>query len=197
MAATRRGLISRLTAEQRGFTLIELTVTMALVAVGLIALVGSLDHSRELVNMSEKIETATHQGELELERVLAIEYSKLALNAAPTPSGDTSNPDYYASSGPPPRYQWDQGSTGPQTADLVIDAANGLISPSKITWQDTDSRLTGYLHRYVTWTGDMCSSCPGVQQAKRITVAVAVNGPEAPRRPVLISAIKVNPDSVG
>jgi prepilin-type N-terminal cleavage/methylation domain-containing protein len=197
MEAIRRLLAWRPIADERGFTLTELTVTASLVAVGLLALVSSFDHSRELVDMSEKIETATHQAELELERVMSLRYSQTALTAAPTPSGNPKDPDYYATAGSPPRYQWDQGATGPRSDDLIIDATNGAISPSKINWQDADSRLTGYLHRYVTWTGDMCSSCPGVQQAKRITVAVAVNGPDAPSKPILISAIKVNPDSTG
>lgn len=197
MAVTRRLRKSGLVADERGFTLIELTVTAALVAVGLLALASTFDHSRELVNMSEKIQTATHQAELEMERVMSLRYSQLALNASPTPSGNPQDPDYYVTAGAPPTYRWDQGSTGPRTDNLIIDAVNGAISPSKITWQDTDSRLTGYLHRYVTWTGDMCTSCAGVQQAKRVTVAVVVDGPDAPSRPILISAIKVNPDTTG
>jgi hypothetical protein len=177
--------------------MIELLVTVALVAVGLVGLVASFDHSRDLVNLNEKLETATHHAELEAERILALPYNRIALKTAPTTATDPKDPNYYVSSGPPPRYQWDQGSTGPKTDDLVIDATNGVLDPVKLAWQDSENRLSGHITRYVTWTGDMCASCAGVQQAKRVTVAVTLDGPDAPRKPILISTIKVDPDTTG
>jgi prepilin-type N-terminal cleavage/methylation domain-containing protein len=191
-------MLSRL-RDERGFTLTELVMTCALVAVGLVALTGTLDHSRDLVSLSEKIETANHQAELEVERLLSIPYATLSLRAAPTHSPNTSDPDFYVTNGPPPRYQWDQSGAG-QSNDLVVDTTNGAINPSTITWTDNATRLSGEIARYVTWTDDLCNeaSCePAEQRAKRITVAVTVNGPEAPRRPIVISTIKSDPVSTG
>jgi prepilin-type N-terminal cleavage/methylation domain-containing protein len=186
-------------AAERGFTLTELLMTCTLVAVGLVALTGTLDHSRDLVNLTEKIETANHQAELEIERMLAIPYATLALRTAPTNNTNPRDPDYYVSNGPPPTYRWDQSGAG-QSNQLVVDAVNGAVNPSRITWTDNETRLSGTIARYVTWTNDLCEqpSCePAEQRAKRITVAVTVNGPEAPRRPIVISTIKSDPVSTG
>jgi prepilin-type N-terminal cleavage/methylation domain-containing protein len=185
--------------QERGFTLTELMMTCALVAVGLVGLTGTLDQSRDLVNLTEKIETANHQAELEIERLLSIPYASLSLRAAPASSANTADPDFYVTNGPPPRYQWDQSGAG-QINDLVVDTVNGAINPSTITWTDNETRLSGEIARYVTWTNDLCEqpSCePAEQRAKRITVAVTVDGPEAPRRPIVISTIKSDPVSTG
>ena len=184
---------------QRGFTLTELMMTCALVAVGLTALTSTLDHSRDLVNLTEKIETANHQAELEIERLLSIPYASLSLRATPANSTDPRDPDFYVSNGPPASYRWDQSSPG-QTNQLVVDTVNGAINPSTVTWTDNETRLTGEIARYVTWTNDLCEqpSCePAEQRAKRITVAVTVSGPEAPRKPIVISTIKSDPVSTG
>jgi prepilin-type N-terminal cleavage/methylation domain-containing protein len=191
-------MVRRLRGE-RGFTLTELMMTCALVAVGLVGLTGTLDHSRDLVNLTEKIETANHQAELEIERLLSLPYATIAMRSAPAKSTNPSDPHYYIVTGPPAGYQWDQASPG-QSNDLVIDAVNGAVDPSKITWTDNETRLSGTIARYVTWTGDLCNqpSCePAEQRAKRITVAVTVNGPEAPRKPIVISTIKSDPQSTG
>src|ERR687896_429634 len=86
------------------------------------------------------------------------------------------------------------------TCALVVDAVNGAVDPSRINWTDNEARLSGTISRYVTWTNDLCEqpSCePAEQRAKRITVAVTVNGPEAPRKPIVISTIKSDPESTG
>jgi prepilin-type N-terminal cleavage/methylation domain-containing protein len=191
-------MVKRLRGE-RGFTLTELMMTAALVAVGLVALTSTLDHSRDLVNLSDKIEAANHQAELEIERLLSIPYAQIALKSAPAYNADPKDPNYYIITGPPPKYQWDQVAPG-QSSDLVIDAVNGVIDPSRITWTDNESRLSGTISRFVTWTDDLCErpSCePAEQRAKRITVAVTVDGPKSPRRPIVISTIKSDPVSTG
>jgi prepilin-type N-terminal cleavage/methylation domain-containing protein len=170
-------MVKRLRGE-RGFTLTELMMTAALVAVGLVALTSTLDHSRDL---------------------LSIPYAQIALKSAPAYNADPKDPNYYIITGPPPKYQWDQVAPG-QSSDLVIDAVNGVIDPSRITWTDNESRLSGTISRFVTWTDDLCErpSCePAEQRAKRITVAVTVDGPKSPRRPIVISTIKSDPVSTG
>ena len=191
-------MVRRLRGE-RGFTLTELMMTCALVAVGLTALTSTLDHSRDLVDLSDKIESANHQAELEVERLLSLPYASIALKSAPATSTNPSDPNYYVITGPPASYRWDH-TTGGQSNALVIDAVNGAVDPSRINWTDNEARLSGTISRYVTWTNDLCeqASCePAEQRAKRITVAVTVNGPEAPRKPIVISTIKSDPESTG
>jgi prepilin-type N-terminal cleavage/methylation domain-containing protein len=194
---TRR-IISRFRVE-RGFTLTELLMTCALVAVGLVALTGTLDHSRDLVNTTEKIETANHQAELEIERLLSLPYATLALRTTPTNSTDPKDPNYYVTNGPPATFQWDQTGGG-QSSQLVVDTVNGAINPIRSNWTDAETRLSGTISRYVTWTNDLCEqpSCePAEQRARRITVAVTVGGSDPLRKPIMISTIKSDPDSTG
>jgi prepilin-type N-terminal cleavage/methylation domain-containing protein len=188
----------RLAAED-GFTLFELLIAMAVTAVGLMALVSSFDHSRELVGNAEKIEVATHQAERQMERILSLDYAQVAHPAAPTNSTDSSNPRYYVTG---TSYQWDQGSTGPQSGTLVVDATNGSTEVNKRDWVDSESRLEGEVHTFVTQTGDLCAdtvtNCPtGTQSGKRVTVAVTVEGPTPLKKPVLISSLMINPAATG
>ena len=67
MPTSRRRM--RRLANEDGFTLFELLIAMAITAVGLMALVSSFDHSRELVSVAEKTEVASHQAERAMERV--------------------------------------------------------------------------------------------------------------------------------
>jgi prepilin-type N-terminal cleavage/methylation domain-containing protein len=190
-----RRLKRRLAAED-GFTLMELLVAMAVTAVGLMALVSSFDHSRDLVSLAEKTEIASHQAERAMERTLALPYVQVAHAAAPVNNPSPAHPASFVSGG---NYQWDQGSTGPQSDALEVDATNGQIANVQ-TWQDSQSRLSGEIHTFVTRTGDLCSGagCPaGDQRGKRVTIAVTVNGPRPLRRPVLISSVMIDPASTG
>jgi prepilin-type N-terminal cleavage/methylation domain-containing protein len=183
-------------AREDGFSLIELIVAALILSVGLLALVSGLDHSRDLVSRGEKVKTATHQAEQAIERVLALRYDRLALSSMPAGSTDQAHPGYYVSG---PNYQWDQGSTGPRWEALEVDPANGQVVGS-YAWEDSDSRLNGQVHQFVTRTGDRCTAagCPaGVQSAKRITVAVTVEGPDALPEPVVLSTLMIDPAATG
>lgn len=194
MPTSRRRM--RRLANEDGFTLFELLIAMAITAVGLMALVSSFDHSRELVSVAEKTEVASHQAERAMERTLALPYAQVAHVAAPVHDNDTKHPAFYVTSS---SYQWDQGATGPQSDNLEV-AANGLIT-NEATWQDSASRLSGKTYTFVTRTGDLCATatiCPaGDQRGKRVTIAVTVDGPRPLQRPVLISTVMTNPAQTG
>jgi prepilin-type N-terminal cleavage/methylation domain-containing protein len=199
---TDRRLPRRLAGED-GFTLFELLVAMAVTAVGLMALVSGFDHSRELVGTAEKTEVASHQAERAMERVLALPYAQVAHSVAPVHDNDTTDPAFYVNSG---AYQWDQGATGPQSDNLEVDAVNGQIV-NVASWEDSESRLSGEIHTFVTQTGDLCATytppsggtarCTGLERGKRVTIAVTVDGPRPLRRPVLISSLMINPAATG
>jgi prepilin-type N-terminal cleavage/methylation domain-containing protein len=181
---------SRGFAREDGFTLIELLVAMTVTAVGLIALVSSFDHSRDLVSVAEKTEVASHQAERQIEKILALEYPTVAHTTAPADSADPESPASFVNG---TSYQWDQGSTGPQANVMVVDAA-GLVASAPESWTDSESRLEGEVHSFVTWQSAACqtATCP-----KRVTVAVTVGGPRPLDRPVLISTVLVDPDDTG
>jgi prepilin-type N-terminal cleavage/methylation domain-containing protein len=199
--STRRRM--RRLANEDGFTLFELLIAMAITAVGLMALVSSFDHSRELVSVAEKTEVASHQAQRAMERVLAMPYAQVAHVNAPVHDNDTKHPAFYVTGTPGSSYQWDQDATG-QSDNLEI-AANGLIT-NETTWQDSASRLSGKTYTFVTRTGDLCptynppsgtAACTGTERGKRVTVAVTVDGPRPLSRPVLISTVMTNPAQTG
>ena len=195
MAELRRKL-----GREQGFSLVELLVAALILSIGLMALVSGLDHSRELTNRSEKTEAATHQAEEAIERILAMRYDRVALPVLPASSASEADPRYYVSGA---NYEWDQGTEGGQSEPLAVDAANGELANS-YTWEDSDSRLNGVVHKFVTTTGDRCTGtgCPPadvqeIQPAKRVTVAVTVDGPDALPRPIVISTLMIDPASTG
>ena len=191
--ADRAGLHPRSAlAREDGFTLFELLMAITVLAVGLVALVSSFDHSRDLVSVAEKTEVASHRAERELERILSMSYASVAHPSTPLASTDSADPASYVNGG---NYQYDQGPTGPQSETLAVDGA-GSISASASTWTDSETRLTGQIQSFVTWTGDYCST-DRTRCAKRVTVAVTVGGPRPLGRPVLISTIMTNPAGTG
>jgi prepilin-type N-terminal cleavage/methylation domain-containing protein len=183
----------RVRRGEEGMTLIELLVAAVLVAVGVLALFSVLDGARHLVTTSEKNDVAAHQGEAEIERILALDYGTVALTAAPTHSATTTDPDFYVQASG--AYQWDQSAT-PKPADpMVVDPTAGSLTHVS-TWSDGQSRLSGSIYRYVTWVDD--PNITGTQDAKRVTLAVTVNntGPGAAsnlKKPVLVSSIVIDP----
>jgi prepilin-type N-terminal cleavage/methylation domain-containing protein len=192
--ADRPGDAARSTlAGEDGFTLFELLMAITVLAVGLVALVSSFDHSRNLVSVAEKTQVASHRAERELERILAMSYPSVAHPSTPASAPDQASPAFYVSGG---NYQYDQGSTGPLSETLTVDGS-GSIGASPSTWTDSESRLTGQIQSFVTWTGDYCTPSDRALCAKRVTVAVTVGGPEPLRRPVLISSIMINPAGTG
>jgi prepilin-type N-terminal cleavage/methylation domain-containing protein len=180
-------------AREDGFSLFELLMAITVLAVGLMALVSSFDHSRELVSTAEKTEVASHRAERELERILSLSYSTVAHPTTPAASLDSTNPAFYVSGA---NYQYDQGSTGPQSETLAVDGSGSIVASSS-TWTDSQTRLTGRIQSFVTWTGDYCTAADRTRCAKRVTVAVTVGGPRPLSRPVLISTIMTNPAGTG
>jgi prepilin-type N-terminal cleavage/methylation domain-containing protein len=188
--ADRRGHRGRAgLGREDGFSLFELLMAITVLAVGLMALVSSFDHSRDLVSTAEKTEVASHRAERELERILSLAYDSVAHPSTPASSTNSADPAFYVNGG---NYQYDQGSTGPQSETLAV-VGGGAIGVSSSTWTDGETRLTGQIQSFVTWTGDYCDASDRDLCAKRVTVAVTVGGPRPLGRPVLISTIMTNP----
>lgn len=180
----------RCLAAEDGFTLFELLAAITLLAVGLIALVGTFDGSRDLVSVAEKTEVASHRAERELERILALPYASVAHPSTPVSSPDQTSPASFVSG---TSYQYDQGTTGPRSETLAAPVPGGTVGTTPETWVDSETRLRGRIQSFVTWTGDYCTPTNRALCAKRVTVAVTVDGNRPLRRPVLISTILTNP----
>jgi prepilin-type N-terminal cleavage/methylation domain-containing protein len=177
-------------AAEDGFSLFELLMAITVLAVGLVALVGSIDGSRDLVGVAEKTEVASHRAERELERILSAPYASVAHAATPVHSTDTTSPAFYVSG---TSYQYDQGSTGPRSETLAAPVAGGTVASTATTWTDSETRLTGRIQSFVTWTGSYCTTGNRALCAKRVTVAVTADGSRPLKKPVLITTIMTNP----
>jgi prepilin-type N-terminal cleavage/methylation domain-containing protein len=187
--------VPRALAREDGFTIFELLMAITVLAVGLMALVSSFDHSRELVSTAEKTEVASHRAERELERILSRPYSDVEHGTPPLFSPDPAHPARFVNG---PNYQYDQGSTGPQSEPLAVVQDGGTDIPSAASnWTDAESRLRGRLQSFITWTGDSCTDADRSRCAKRVTVVVTVGGPRPLSRPVLISTIMTDPAGTG
>jgi prepilin-type N-terminal cleavage/methylation domain-containing protein len=187
-------------ATEDGFTLIELMIASLIMVVGLLALVSGLDHSRDLVTQSEKVEAATHQAEKAVERILAMRYDDVAITTAPSDSDSQADPRFWVSPGS--TYQWDPNSTGSAAFETLCvtrcPAEEATVAGTIVTaeeWQDPETRLNGWVHRFVTEVPDLCSAtgCPGNQPAKRVTVGVTVDGNKPLAKPVFISTLMIDP----
>jgi prepilin-type N-terminal cleavage/methylation domain-containing protein len=190
-------------AAEDGFTLIELMIASLIMVVGLLALVSGLDHSRDLVTQSEKVEAATHQAEKAVERILAMRYDEVSVTTAPSDSDSQADPRYWVSGS---TYQWDQNSTGSAAFETLCvtrcPAEEATVAGTIVgaeEWKDPDTRLQGWIHRFVTEVPDLCTAaaCPGAQPAKRVTVGVTVDGAKPLSKPVLISTLMIDPADSG
>jgi prepilin-type N-terminal cleavage/methylation domain-containing protein len=180
--------------QESGFTLIELLVAATVMVIGVMSMVVVFDSSRKLTTIGQKQETAAHVGEKELESILAMPYASIALAATPAHATDPNSPDYYVSTDTTPLFQWDRSDTKKKASFCVQgtgDAAcqTGLAHTS--TW--TEGGLSGTLYRYVSWIDDACSNCTATADYKRVTLALTIDGPNAPKKPIWVSTVVIDP----
>jgi Tfp pilus assembly protein PilV len=188
-----------------GTMMIEVLIAGFILTVGILGLIGGFNSARKLTFLSERRTSIAHRAQLEIERLQTVAYSKLALNAAPTHSTESANPNYYVQSGGT-EYQWEQlngqSSTSSNTNKLVTEST-GIFHPTETTaacpttpeatrsdpctW--SASLFSGKVYYFVTAVKDsVCatSPCPN-----RLTVVVTINVPAGNRAvaPALVSTV--------
>lgn len=184
-------------------------VAILVLSIGVLALVTTFDSSRTEETKAEMHDTGNAMGERELNRITSQRWSQMALSGTPTVNGGatSTDPTYYISAGPcgssntpvtSPCYQWDWQNAS-STEPLAIDTTNGIDSPTGTAWQTTvtssgsGARLHGTIYRFITWVKDSsctASGCSGSSDAKRVTIAVTVQGLS---RPIWLSTRVNNP----
>lgn len=168
--------------DERGMTMIELMVAATICAVGTIATIGVIDHSRRTAVKSEKREAMAHQAEREMERLMELPWANLAHSAQP--AAEASGPASYVQGA---NFAYDRSNAG-ATEQLVVSAANGQVPAVSNEWNDAQTRLSGQVHRFITRVD---SEGLGTN-TRRITVVVTANGLDNPAD-VLMSSIKTTP----
>lgn len=176
----------------------DVLIAMVIGLAGLVATVASIDGSRGLVNGSEYRAAAAHIGEKEIERIQSLPYGSVLLDSAPATSANAFDPGHHVTAGAPPTYRWDQRAGGSTSTEPLAIATGGVCVPwpclgaAATPW--SDGRLSGKIHRYVSWVDDTAcgAACPGVADYKRVTVAITEDQ-DARRQPVLVSTIVTDP----
>lgn len=201
-------VVERVLGEESGFTLMELVSAMVVTVIGVVALITTLDSSRELISFSERKESAVHVAQAELERIQSLPYGEIAL-AAPPPACaapcDQNDPGHYVTGG---WYRWDQRPWGERCdaaglprlncEALVVDGAQGGVDATLEERTEPGpsggTRLRIQVQRFVSWVDDDCvkeppisSACTGGQDYKRISVAVRIVGVTVGRREGLLN----------
>ena len=191
----RRSTPRRLVAVgENGFTLVELLVAIVVLVVGALGITSAFLSSQRLTLVAERGTSIAQRAQSELERLEALPYANLALNATPATSTNPSSPDFYVAAGPPATFRWDRSSM--TTEPLVVDATNGQVPGAPVAW--TDGRLSGFVYDFVTshTDGGCGSGCPTSADYRRVTVEVTLTGAAAPSHPALMSTIVADPTAM-
>ncbi|HWF36758.1 MAG TPA: hypothetical protein VG295_15360 [Solirubrobacteraceae bacterium] len=181
--------------DESAFTMIELVVAMFVLIVGIMGMFMGFISSQRASLVAERETSMVHIAQQQIEYVQGIPYSQVGMSAAPTTSTDSTNPDYYVSSGANPTFQWNR--TAGTAESLDIDTSTpGVVLPVQ-NW--SEGRFSGQIYDFVTWTTDPnCSpACPATQDYKRITVAVTMQTSGAQPHAVYVSSVIADPPAAG
>lgn len=165
-----------------GFTMVEITVGIFLVSVGLMAVASSFDVFRTLITSSSHRNVAAHVADQELERLASIGWKDLVLAADPGASSDPKDPRSGVVAGSPPQYRPDSTTA---LAPLSINSTNPAAIAVTKSWNEAG--VSGTIYRFITRSSDPgCgTTCP-----KRVTVAVTINRASGnPPDPVTASTV--------
>ena len=174
----------RATKADRGFTLVEVLVAATMLLVGILATLTAFDASRGLTTVSERQSTLAQRAQNELERVLSLPWSQVALTGT-SGSWSSVTTDYTyvsntagscpgSSNGTAPQYQPDHGPAGSSaTEPLVINGCSyttttngqsttttpttGTVAPAQ-SWSaplgSGGGTLSGNVYDFITWAAD-------------------------------------------
>ena len=168
---TRRGAPQRsvASATHDGFTLIELTCAMMILAIVSVGFAATLALGMRTVAMARQRQTAADLGSARIEHVRGVPYDRIALGSQPTHNTDSTNPDWFVSADGSSFNIDGKGTTEP----LVVDVANGDLLHFEDPVQVGATVLR--IYQYVTWVDDAAIS--GTQNYKRVTTIVQYKAP--------------------
>ncbi|MEA2370977.1 MAG: hypothetical protein QOH12_1371 [Solirubrobacteraceae bacterium] len=174
--------------DEHGFTMIEMLISLVMLLIGITALAETFVAAGKLTSVAERQAAMSHAGRSELERLQTLSYAQLAMSGSPGTSASPTDPDYYVSTQSSNYYlQVDPGS--PAKEQLVIDAANGRVSPAGTPW--SGGNTSGSIFEFVTYhTDGGCGvGCPASANYKRIVVEVTQSVGSAPKNPLIIQTL--------
>ena len=183
--------------DERGFSLVELLIAMALTAVGVAATLGVFGASGRTTVISQNAEVGAQQAQAELDRLSKLKYGELALTSTPVNSTNVKNPNYRVSG---VNFNVRSGLTEAMVT-TPGDEATAKVDPGPTDFAvgQNGSTITGKLYRYVTWRDENCptSICDGTQNTKRVIVAVSLDpiANSVQRAPLWFSTVITDPSA--
>lgn len=194
--------------DERGMTLIELLVSIFVLAVGILGAVTVLAQGDRLSGTSQQREAAIGFAEQQLENVRQTPFASLGMNASPSASTDPNNPNHYVDQANAPcssaatGYDIEtnyQSGGAPTTCEPFVTGGGVQAGSQPISGY---SGLTGTWYAYVTSRPEPCLSLNGVitvnclSNTKRITVAVWPSSQNrGTRKPVWVSSVVSDPNT--
>ena len=181
--------------SEGGFSLVELLLAVALMAVGVAATIGVFGASSRTSVIAQQGQVGAQQAQAELDRLSKLRYGQLALTSTPVSSGDPLNPNNRVSGG-------NLTVKSGLTEELVTTAGEGETAqvdpgPDNFDVGSGGSTITGKIYRYVSWRDENCPAtiCDGTQNTKRITVAVTTDpsATSTQRAPLWFSTVIADP----
>jgi len=149
----------RLASGEEGFTIIELMAALSVLAIGFVALAGSLGIGFKQITLGRQRQTATEIANARIEHIRNVPFSAIALSSQPVQSSDADNPDHYVSAD---GTQYDYSGSG-TNEDLIVDDTGGQVlhleDPVNV------GATTMSVFQYVTWADQP-------NNVKRLTVVV-------------------------
>ena len=181
MSRLRRRLL--VPADERGFTILEVTVAMGLFALVALGLATSTKAGLNLIGGSSGKQTATQLGARWMEESRGLPYDALGMDATTTYETASSSPDSAVNQG---AGTYDAGS-GAETLVVLPSGVEGVQ-------HELAQNYNGFnftLYRYVTWVQQGSDA----QALKRVTVVVqwpGKNAVGAPNRVALNTLVSLN-----
>jgi prepilin-type N-terminal cleavage/methylation domain-containing protein len=188
-------MTNRLQAED-GFTMIEVLVAVAILAIGILGLVGSIDSSRSLGNTAEHEDVASQVAQQDLNGLLTLPYNSLAVTAQPPNSGGATSanqqwnsvwpnavPTPGATAQPCAGTGFDESKPTNETSSTCLITGGSVAPTSDVSVPATVSGGTVVrvrLFRYITWVNDVacgtaCRNASGsLGDYRRVSVAAQV-----------------------
>ena len=177
--------------REEGATLIEALMAIVVLVVGVIGTFSTFDGITRLGMFGEKKQAATRYIQGELEQVRNQGWSNVKLSAAPAIVSNSRGTATAATYAPP-------NSGAAQNLLIAATPASctstTCVNPGPENW--TYGTASGQVFRYVTSShDDACgSACPaGTIDHVRVTIAVTINGPNAPKVALVSSTVLIDP----
>lgn len=152
---------------QGGFTVIELMAAISVLAIGFIALAGSMGLGLRQVGLARQRQTAAEIANARLEHLRNLPYELVALSTKPVYNSDTDDPDHDVNG----EYYEVPGPAGQEL--MIVDASAGqlLHFEDPVNVGATEMKI----YQYVTWVDDPDTT--GAEDYKRVSIAVIFKFP--------------------